>query len=98
MYARMVTALVEPQNVDAAIQLWQESVAPTTRQQVGFRNARLFVDRGTGRIRTVGLWQTETDFEASVAWNDAQLAKFAALFVAPPAVEGYEFVTEITAE
>jgi quinol monooxygenase YgiN len=98
MYARMVTAAVRPGKLDEAIQLWKDSVAPTTRQQTGFISARMFVDRAAGKIRTLGLWQTEADFLASVQWNQAQIDKFAGLFAAPPTVEGYEFVAEVSAE
>ena len=95
MYARMVTASIMPDKLDAAIQLWKDSVAPTTRQQKGFVNARLYVDRNASRIRTIGLWQTEADFRASAAWNQEQLDKFVALFMAPPVVEGYEFIADV---
>ena len=95
MYTRMVTATILPGKLEAAIQLWKESVAPTTRLQKGFINACLFVDRNVGRIRTIGFWQTEADFQASVPWNQEQLARFAALFAVPPIVEGYEFVAEV---
>jgi quinol monooxygenase YgiN len=95
MYARMNTATILPNKLDEAIRLWKESVAPTTRQQKGFINVRLFVDRSAGKIRTIGLWQTEADFQGSVAWNQAQVDKFASLFASPPTVEGYEFVAEV---
>jgi hypothetical protein len=55
----------------------------------------MFVDRKAGKIRTVGLWETEADFQASMGWNQQQIDKFAALFTAPPVVEGYEFVAEV---
>jgi quinol monooxygenase YgiN len=91
----MVTSLVDPDKLDEAIQLWKESVTSTTRQQKGFVNARLFVDRAAGKIRTVGLWESEADFQESIQWNREQIEKFAGLFTVPPIVEGYEFVTEV---
>jgi hypothetical protein len=91
----MVTATIINDQLDAAIHLWKETVAPTTRQQTGFINARMFVNREAGKIRTIGLWETEADFQASIVWNQEQLDKFAALFTAQPIIEGYEFVTEV---
>jgi len=98
MYARMVTATVLPDKLDEAIRLWKESVAPTTRTQKGFISARFFADRAANKVRTLGLWETEADFQASVGWNQAQIDKFAALFAAPAIVEGYELITEVSAE
>lgn len=44
---------------------------------------------------SIGLWETEADFQTSVAWNAAQLAKFAALFATPPVVDHYELAAEV---
>jgi hypothetical protein len=45
---------------------------------------------------SVGLWETEADFQATVTWNQEQIAKFAELFAAtaPPVVEQYELAVE----
>ncbi len=95
MYARVVRARFAPDRLDEAIQLWQEAVAPTAQQQPGFKNARLLVQRETGQVMSIGLWETEADFQTSVAWNAAQLAKFAALFATPPVVDHYELAAEV---
>ncbi len=49
-----------------AIQLWQDSVLPSVRQQKGFRSVRLLVDRKNGKVASLGLWKTEADFQATV--------------------------------
>ena len=41
-----------------------------------------------------GLWETESDFQGSVQWNQGQLTKFAGLLAAPPSVDGYDVVAE----
>jgi hypothetical protein len=94
MYARIITVRVAPERLDEAIQLWHAAVAPSVRQQPGFRNARFFVERATGRITSMGLWATEADLLASVAWNLGRLDQFARLFVAPPSVGHYELAGE----
>ena len=81
--------------IEEFIQLWQETVAPSAKQQQGFRRAYLFVERSTGKIRTVGLWETEADFQTSVRWNQEQIARFAGFFTAPPSVEQYEVAVEV---
>jgi len=70
---------------------------PAARQQKGFKSGRLLVDRKTGKITSVGLWETEADIQASgegSAYLQEQLAKFASLFTAPPVVEHYEVAVE----
>jgi heme-degrading monooxygenase HmoA len=90
MYARVVRGAILPDRIDDVIQLWHESVLPTARQQRGFISARLLVDRASSRVLSMGLWETEADFQASVRWNEGQLSKFGEMFSAPPNVGGYE--------
>jgi heme-degrading monooxygenase HmoA len=95
MYARVVTGQVAPARLDEVIALWQNSVAPSVMQQPGFVNVRLLVDRATGKIKTMGVWESEEFFQATVQWNQEQINRFTAYFSAPPLVEGYELVTEL---
>jgi heme-degrading monooxygenase HmoA len=95
MYARVVTGHVPPAKLDEVVQLWKTEVAPSVQQQRGFVNVRLMVDRAAGKIKTMGLWESEDDFKATVAWNQGQIDKFASYFSTPPTVEGYEFVIEL---
>jgi hypothetical protein len=95
MYARNVTAQTSPEKVDEAIQLWRESVAPSTKEQKDFKGAYLFVERSTGKIRTVGLWETESDLQASVGWNQEQIAKFVSFFSAPATIEHFEVIAQV---
>ena len=95
MYARLVTGTIPPDKLDQAIQLWRDTVLPSVQQQKGFKGVRLLVDRTNGKIASLGLWETEADFQATVAWNQGQVAKFADLFTLPPVVSGYEVVVEV---
>jgi heme-degrading monooxygenase HmoA len=89
-----VAGSIPPGKLADAIQLWQDSVLPSVRQQKGFRSVRLLVDRKNGKVASLGLWETEADFQATVEWNQGQVAKFAGLFITPPDVGGYEVVVE----
>lgn len=95
MYARLVKGQISQGKLEEAIWLWRESVAPSVKQQKGFISARLLVERSTGRVASLGLWETEADFQGTVAWNQGQIARFAGLFTAAPSVEGYEVVAEV---
>ena len=94
MYARLVSGSVPPNRLEDAIQLWRNSVLPSVQQQKGFKSVRLLVDRKNGKIASLGLWETEADFQATVEWNQGQVAKFAGFFSTPPDVGGYEVVIE----
>lgn len=94
MYARLVMGNIPPDQLDEAIRLWQAEVLPSVQQQPGFKGVRLLVDRQHGKIASLGLWETEAHFQATVEWNQRQVAKFAAVFAAPPEVEGYEVIVE----
>jgi heme-degrading monooxygenase HmoA len=96
VYARLVTGSVAPEDLDACVRLWQETVAPSARAQRGFRGARLMVDRATGQIASMGLWETEAHFQGTVEWNQAQIARFTRLFTSAPTVSGFEVAAEAT--
>jgi len=53
------------------------------------------VERKTGKVASMGLWETEADVQGTVEWNQGQLAKFAGFFTAPPLVELYEVAAEV---
>jgi hypothetical protein len=90
----MVTGQVLPSDIDECLRLWNEAVAPSVRSQAGFGSARVLVQRDTGKIVSMGLWASEEDFNNTVSWNDAQLAKFQALFTTQPVVELFELAAE----
>jgi hypothetical protein len=96
MFARLVTASAPVENLDEIIQLWREVVPPSAREREGFRNARLLVDRQSGKIASMGLWESEAALMASVEWNAEQLARFTSL-LSSVNVGVYELVEDIRA-
>lgn len=95
MYARTISAQTSPERLDEAIQRWRESAAPSHNQLKGFKKTYLLVERSTGKIKIVALFETEADLKASVEWHKAQTAKFAGFFPTPPSVENYEVAAEV---
>jgi hypothetical protein len=63
-------------------------------EQPGFRDARLLVNRTSGRVTSIGVWATEADFKNSVEWNRRLVDQFAGFFSVPPVVEDYELAAE----
>jgi heme-degrading monooxygenase HmoA len=92
----MVTAFVLPDKIDTAIQTWQQEVLPDVQRQKGWLGVRFLVDRSASKLVSIGLWESEADYQATVAWNAAQVAKFASYFAAPPEIGGYEVVIDLT--
>jgi len=70
-------------------------VLPSVQQQKGFKGVRLLVDRKNGKVASLGLWEAEADFQATIEWNQGQVGKFAGLFTMPPEVGGYEVVVAV---
>jgi hypothetical protein len=55
----------------------------------------LLVERSTCKVRTIGLWETDADLQASEQWNQKQIAKLSGFFTAPACVEHYEVAIEV---
>ncbi|MEE8519433.1 MAG: antibiotic biosynthesis monooxygenase [Dehalococcoidia bacterium] len=92
MFSQLVRVKVQPGKVDEAIAIFNDVVIPAARQQKGFRNAYLLVDRSANRGVGFSLWETEADVEAlaTSGFYQEQVAKFAAVFDGPPEREVYE--------
>ena len=92
MYARIVTVQVQPDKLEEAISIFQNSVLPAAKQQKGFISLMLLTDRSTGKGVSVGMWETEADLKANEAsgYFQEQLAKFGGVFAAPPVRDAYE--------
>jgi heme-degrading monooxygenase HmoA len=95
MYARVVIATAPPHKLDEIIALWHAEVLPSVQQQPGYKGVRFLVDRQTGKIITMGLWESAAAFRATVDWNKGQVDKFVALFSEPPQVGGYTVVADM---
>ena|SRR6185369_3878933 len=92
MYARTLVIQIQPNKLDEAVQLFQESVVPFAQQEQGFVSIMLLTDPSTGIGMSVSLWESEAALKANEAsgYFQAQLAKFASLFTAPPVRAVYE--------
>ncbi len=92
MQTRVVNVQIQPSKKDEAIALYRDSILPAARQQKGFKTALLLSDPGSGKSISITLWETEADMNAGEAsgYLQRQLAKFGAMFTAPPVTEHYE--------
>jgi hypothetical protein len=94
LYARLATGSILPTKIDEAIALWQGEIAPSAKQQKGFKNACLLVDRETGKMTSIGFWENEIDLHASKSAHNNHIYEYNRLFLSPPIVEQYEVTVE----
>ena len=61
MYASITTNQMQPERLDEAAAVWRDLYPDDTRTAdvQGLRGSHFLVDRATGQIAIVGLWETE---------------------------------------
>ena len=96
MFARLTIFRISPDRVDEGTKRYKESVLPATREQKGYRGTNVMVDRNTGNVVTITLWESEEDAVANEKsrYYQEQVAKFITFFKKPPIREGYEVVIQ----
>jgi quinol monooxygenase YgiN len=92
MHVRVTRVQIQPDKVDEAIRIYQESVVPAINQQAGFRSTQLINDRASGVGMAITVWESEAAMQASEAngFYQEQVAKFAPLLSSPPVREVFE--------
>ena len=97
MYARATSGQIQPAKMEEAIQITKESIIPAIRKQQGLISFTDLLDRSTGKVMVVTLFETEADMKAGMSsgFVQQQLAKLAPLLAGTPVTEFYEvFVHE----
>ena len=96
MYAQVVRIQIQPGRVNQGVAIFRDSVLPAARQQKGFKNAYLLIDRKTDKAIGFSLWETEADVVAVAesGFYQEQVAKFGAVFAGPPEREVYEVTVQ----
>ncbi len=92
MYAQVVRAQIQAGKLDEAISIFSNSVLPVVKEQMGYKDTYILVDREASKFVGFSLWETEADVSAlgNSGFYQEQVAKFAAVFAAPPEREVYE--------
>jgi hypothetical protein len=97
MHARVTKFEGSPEQVDAAIKLVKETIAPGAKRLEGFRGGYWLLDRASGKGFSVTLFNSESDIDKSED-AAAQLRAKASSFARITAVERYEVVAEARVE
>lgn len=67
MYARVLTATVEPGRLDELATALNEAIQTTIKHRHGFKHAFVLTDPGTNKVMAISMWETEADRDAHVA-------------------------------
>lgn len=97
MFARVSRIEGSPGQVDAGIEYFRQVRAPL-QQHPGFKHAYLFVNRQSGEMLTITLWENEADLQAGALIGDVlrrQGADRAGAPGGPVSVEVYEVALRI---
>lgn len=64
MHARVSTRQIQSGQMDEALRILRDQTQPVVREQGGFKEGLVLVDRNTGKLITISLWETEADLRA----------------------------------
>ena len=78
-------------SIDAAVELYKESVVPELQQQPGYEGVYVLANP-QGKLLTMTFWENEEAAEAGISsgYYTAQVEKFVTYFRAPAGRETYE--------
>jgi hypothetical protein len=96
MYARVMSAKVEPGQVEALLRALRESVVPCASEQRGYQGAFGLLDHSSSRGMLVTLWDSASDLEMTERGGclGSQLAEVSAFLDGPAISETFEVVIE----
>jgi heme-degrading monooxygenase HmoA len=90
MYARIISAQLRRERIDEAVEAWRGRVEPLIRQQQGYQEMHLYVDRATGKAVVLVHYAMAADLEAAERGFGERVASIADLLEGRPVSERYE--------
>ena len=92
MYARVLNIALNPNKVEAFIQVYNEAIIPFAQQQKGFKGMTLLVDPQTHNAISISYWENQADIIANEesGYYRKQLAKIAPYSFGFPVDQHYE--------
>ena len=92
MFARLVSAQVAIDKIDKGMQIWKEKDIPLSESVKGFRGAYALVDRKTGKVISMTLWDTETDAinDERSTTHQKQVDMYKGLLIGEPVSQYFE--------
>ena len=96
VFARVSTILGKPERVEEGIRNFSELMLPAARKMNGFKGGYLLIDRKSGKMLGITMWETEQALHASSVAAErlrAQGAQHAGAST-PPLVEMFEVAVQ----
>jgi heme-degrading monooxygenase HmoA len=98
MHARVSTLQGDPKKLEDGISYFRDQVVPSARKQRGFKGARLLVDRSSGTVQAVTLWEDAAAVQASeAAMNQSRTQGAQLLGATAPTTEVFEMAVFVDA-
>jgi heme-degrading monooxygenase HmoA len=96
MYARVITVQAKAGTMSEAVRIYEGSIVPAMQEQAGFKGTTLLVQGGETAV-SISFWETEAAMQAGEAsgYLQAQFAKVAPFFAAPPTNEHCEVAVQV---
>jgi hypothetical protein len=95
MMARVLQVVVPTDRIDAVLEAYREDVRPIHAAAKGLRQHYVFVNRSTGRIEIVGIWESADDVAAIAAELEPARQRLWARFGTNPPLEIFEVADQL---
>lgn len=95
MIVRMASVRVAPERIDEIVGRYREIVRPVHQSLEGLRNHYFLVDRQSGQLRIIGLWDSPEALEAALPTLEPARERLWEEFGEDPTLEAYEVADEL---
>jgi quinol monooxygenase YgiN len=90
MIVRIANVQVAPERIDEVVSRYREAVRNIHQQSEGLRNHYVLVDRQSGRMRLIGIWDSQEALEAALPTLEPARERLWSQFEETPTLEAYE--------
>lgn len=95
MIARVTKGQMSPEKLDEFVGWWHDNIAGRVGGAEGIESIDLLVDRETGKMQGVALWESREAMEAAMPIMAPLMQQVAEIFGASPQVEIWEVAAQI---
>ena len=95
MIARIASVQVPPERIDEIVSRYRETVRPVHQHSEGLRNHYFLVDRHSGQMRIMGLWDSQEALLAAMPALEPARERLWSEFQETPTLEAYEVADQI---
>lgn len=92
MHARMTTIRTQPGQLEQAVNIARDSIAPLAKEQPGFKSLVALTDSESAELIFISLWETEEDLEAgeNSGYYEEQLGKLSSVLAGQAVREAFK--------